>query len=131
MPFDLDHPYPSGRFVHPADKYAHPDILAQLPQMPESEQPSHGWKWFCHEHKVPTLGLGPWAWQKVRRYICVDEKGRELMWGCPFWDKERLDRWGVIMYSSYQEKKNKNEKEAEESYGLGEDGCFLFGKDGS
>ncbi|ERF77059.1 hypothetical protein EPUS_09082 [Endocarpon pusillum Z07020] len=135
MPFDLHDPYPLDHFVHPADKYAHPDILARLPQMPESEQPSHGWKWFCHEYKVPALGVGPWAWQTVGKYIAVDEKGRELMWGCPFWDKERLDRRGVVTSSSCKEKKNENENEneneADESYGLGEDGCFLFGEDGS
>lgn len=34
----------------------------------------------------------------------------ELSWGYPYWDKEKLERWGVIMTAEGKRKKKKNKK---------------------
>lgn len=96
-PFDNNW-YPTLRqgLIPPARKYQDPKILTQLPQMPASEQPSGGWKWFCEKYSIDSLGIGPYvgntqAWDKMYDHSSADE----LRWGFPFWDNERLEMWGV------------------------------------
>lgn len=64
QPFDQirECPIPFEGFIHPANQYQKTDILARLPQMPEPEQPSCGWKWFGHKYDVDSLGIGLDAW---------------------------------------------------------------------
>lgn len=87
-------------FVHPADKYRRPDILKELSGMPNSEQPSGGWKWFCDQYEIDFLGIGPDKWWGSTWDVERDHRaGHELRWGFPFWDKERLVAWEVITCS--------------------------------
>ncbi|KAF7510609.1 hypothetical protein GJ744_006221 [Endocarpon pusillum] len=97
QPFAELHEYLSyqGGLIHPADKYEKQGILAQLSKIPESEQPSRGWEWFCDKYDIASLGIGPDisdAWDDIRE--CAGR--HELRWGFPFWDREKLESWGLI-----------------------------------
>lgn len=104
--------------LYPATKYANPDILKELLRMPVFEQPSRGWKWFCHKYEIDSLGIGSVelygdAWSSIYGHgSCVR---RELAWGYPFWDKEKLEAWGLIMSSSLKKKQKKNKETGEEN----------------
>jgi hypothetical protein len=108
--------------IPPALKYENPDILAKLFQLPESEQPSRGWKWFCHKYDIESYGIrlerwveGNSAWD-IRRHSIEYELGWGYpywgypYWGYPYWDKEKVEKWGVIMSSPLKKKKNKKSK---------------------
>ena len=97
QPFAKLDEYPNDQegLIHPADKYQKQDILAQLSTMPESEQPSRGWKWFCDKYDIDSLGIGPTIWSQWWN-ICERSHGYELRWGFPFWDREKLELWGLI-----------------------------------
>lgn len=99
--------------LYPASKYANPDILQDLTRLPASEQPSRGWKWFCHEYGIHSLGIvqsetldDAGIWSIMYNIILGPRAVRELNWGYPFWSKERLEMWGVIVSSEKAEKKN-------------------------
>ena len=99
-PFDASgnwYPFDPQEIVPPARKYQDSKILTQLPQMPASEQPSGGWKWFCEKYSIDSLGIGPYmcnrqAWDNMYNHSSADE----LRWGFPFWDNERLEMWGIV-----------------------------------
>jgi hypothetical protein len=99
------------------------DMHALLSPLPAHEQPSRGWKWFCHKYQIPALGIGwpgyaaedehtsglepsqgQWRGPSMHMYGAGDE----LKWGYPFWDKERLEEWGIIMSAPSKKKKKKN-----------------------
>lgn len=92
-----EYPIPSEGLVFPANKYLGPDILTKLSLMPESEQPSHGWRWFCGKYNVETLGVGPPenvldSWLDLRDF-CTE---RVLRWGFPLWDEEKVKQWETL-----------------------------------
>lgn len=98
--------YPSDDLLVPANKYEEPDILETLSKMPEAEQPSHGWKWFCHKYNIDSFGIGKdlhLKYDGIR--VRKQSRGHELGWGYPFWDKKKLEKWGVIKPSSFKKKK--------------------------
>lgn len=84
---------------HPADIYEDQDIIPNLSGLPEAEQPSGGWEWFCHKHHLGSLGIGGYFGNmgRIMTGIAEDSNGYELSWGYPFWDKEKLDKWGMTM----------------------------------
>ena len=98
LDFDhIRHTRNMGFLLPPADKYQGREQPRQLSYFPKSEQPSRGWEWFCREYEIPSLGVpgemwfnGAWA------YIIDSSYGRELGWGFPFWDGEKLDLWGIV-----------------------------------
>jgi hypothetical protein len=99
--FDQMHglPLDPGGLIFPASKYQHPEILTQLSLMPESEQPSHGWKWFCERYDIDTLGIGPhvgrgWTWSDIRDH----STDRVLRWGFPFWDEDKVEMGAALRY---------------------------------
>jgi hypothetical protein len=68
--------------------------------MPESEQPNPAWEWFCHKYEIDSLDMGPEIW-RGRAWSQVQRSGGCLLrWGFPFWDKEKLETWGVITSAS-------------------------------
>ena len=87
---------PGQGFIHPANKYLEPDSPAQFSSMAEPEQPSRGWEWFCDTHKIRSLGLGVEVWPGEARKSIKQRNKPDLRWGFPFWDKEKLEAWGMI-----------------------------------
>ena len=82
-------------------------------ERPESEQPSRGWKWFAHKYEVDCFDLTT----RVGDNFTLASWGRrldgaryELSWGYPYWDKEKLERWGVIMAAEGKKKKKKKKR---------------------
>jgi hypothetical protein len=80
----------------PTNKYRRRGIHAKLSQMPEDQQPSWGWKWFCHKYGILSLGIGPEAWNPEEPDIDPVGAEDQLEWGYPFWSMERLVEWGKI-----------------------------------
>jgi hypothetical protein len=81
--------------LHPAQKYQSANVLTKLSQVPELEQPSRGWKWFCHKYDIHSFGMGPdHSFMLEWEIICKHSDGRELGWGFPFWDKDKLEMLG-------------------------------------
>jgi hypothetical protein len=65
--------------------------------MPESGQPSRGWKWSCNKAGVDSFGVGPELQRgEMWRRIDLNCDGTKLSWGFPFWDKEKLEIWKII-----------------------------------
>jgi hypothetical protein len=77
-------------------------------ELPESDQPSRGWKWFCHKYEVGCLNSQTGAIEPSAPMLQgkqLDGATYELSWGYPYWDKEKLERWGVIMPAEGRKKK--------------------------
>jgi hypothetical protein len=86
--------------LRPTNNYQEEGVHAKLPEMPEDEQPSWGWKWFCRKYGIASLGIGPEAWGPQESNLLASGAEDELRWGYPFWDVGRLNRWGVMMTSA-------------------------------
>ncbi len=101
----------------PADKFEDSGIFDILSQIPEAEQPSRGWKWFCDEYHIPSLGIGSYWKESSRNGGHLHPNNmpqflaqRASTWGVPFWDEERLIEWDVILM---EERKKELEKQRE------------------
>ena len=116
----------SKHLLYPADRYEQADIGTKLPKLSVVEQPTRGWKWFCHKYHIDQLGIGSY-WKEAHDAFSEEQPlpttiasgaERELKWGFPFWEAEKLKEWGVIMsYGGAKKKKNRKKIHENESQG--------------
>jgi len=94
--------------VYPADTFEDERLLTALSSLPEAEQPSEGWKWYCSLHDIPAFGLGSDMWDvQDIRYLSVVDNYELLDWGYVFWDRKRLEEWNIIVAMPAKKKKKR------------------------
>lgn len=83
--------------------------MEKLSHMPEPQQPSDGWKWFCQRYYIQSLEIGPDVYRGEAWFqVCQPGRANELALGFPFWDKEKLEILRVV-----DEKEGEEEEEEE------------------
>lgn len=97
--------------VYPADTLEDERILNAVSSLPETEQPSEGWKWYCSLTDIPALGVGPDMWDvQGIRYLSLVEHPELLDLGYVFWDRKRLEEWNIVVAMPAKKKRKKKQR---------------------